>query len=370
MKGKIFLVEGTDCSGKETQTRMLLDRLKDDEIPVATMGFPRYDTPTGRIVGQCYLGKEGLGEGDTNWFMDANAVNPAIASLYYAADRLAAVPEIEEITNSGTNLILDRYVESNMAHQGGKVNNDKKREKIIDYISALEYGLLNLPKPDETIFLFMPYQIGIELRKGRSEKADGHDEETKEKMKAERDLGPIYGFQWRHFDAEYNGFEHDYSGEGVDQLKNVVDTIKKNPNDRRMIVNAWNPKQLNQMALPPCHYGFQVLIGGDNKLHLSWNQRSVDTPLGLPFNIASYGMLQHLLAEETGYKSGILTGNLGDTHIYVNQLEGVKEQLSRTPRKLPTIETKIPKGIFGWEHNQTKIKGYNPHDKISFPIAV
>src|SRR3989339_857674 len=127
--------------------------------------------------------------------------------------------------------------------------------------------------------------------------------ETKEKMMVERDLGPIYGFQWRHFDAEYNGYDKDYTGQGIDQLEDVVKTLKTNPHDRRMIVDAWNPKQKQRMALPPCHYGFQVLANkNNNTLDLLWRQRSVDTILGLPFNIASYGLLLHLLAKESGLK--------------------------------------------------------------------
>ena len=107
-----------------------------------------------------------------------------------------------------------------------------------------------------------------------------------------RDLGPIYGFQWRHFGAKYETYDKDYSGQGVDQLKNLVETLKKNPNDRRMIVSAWNPVDIQEgkMALPPCHYSFQVTVIND-KLNLIWEQRSVDTPLGLPFNIAGYGLI-------------------------------------------------------------------------------
>ena len=124
-----------------------------------------------------------------------------------------------------------------------------------------------------------------------------HDEETKKRMAEERDLGPIYGFQWRHFGADYKNYDTDYSGQGIDQLKYVVDSLKNNPTDRRMIISAWNPTKLNEMALPPCHYSLQVTVTGD-KLNLMWNQRSVDTFLGLPFNIASYGLLLEIIAKE------------------------------------------------------------------------
>jgi len=199
----------------------------------------------------------------------------------------------------------------------------------------------------------------------------GHDEESKKKMLEERDLGPIYGFQWRHFNAPYKNYDSDYTGQGIDQLKNVIETLKTNPRDRRMIVSAWNPLQFNEMALPPCHYAFQITVIG-NKLNLLWNQRSVDTMLGLPFNIASYALLLHLLAKESGLKEGKLVGFLADVHIYENHMEGVKEQLSRDPEKypLPHIETENWKSIFDWKVEDTKVLNYQSYEKIPFEIAV
>jgi len=199
----------------------------------------------------------------------------------------------------------------------------------------------------------------------------GHDEETKRKMKEERDLGSIYGFQWRHFNADYKGYDQSYEGEGIDQLKLMVEKLKSNPNDRRNIVMAWNPSHLNQQALPPCHYGFQVTVI-NGKLNLMWNQRSVDTMLGLPFNIASYGLLLHLLAKESGLEEGKLIGFLGDVHIYENQVEGAKEQIQREPKELCKISTENFTSIFDWDHTQSKTIGYkdNHHEKIVFPLAV
>lgn len=197
----------------------------------------------------------------------------------------------------------------------------------------------------------------------------GHDEESKAHMAAERDLGPIYGFQWRHFNAPYVSFDSDYAGQGADQLKTIVDKLKSDPSDRRMIVSAWNPSMLKQMALPPCHYSFQVTVV-NGKLNLLWNQRSVDTMLGLPFNIASYALLLHLLAKEAGLKEGRLIGFLADTHIYVNHVEGAKEQVSREPKKLPSLVTEPFTSIFDWEHTHSRLQGYESHDKIEFPIAV
>lgn len=199
----------------------------------------------------------------------------------------------------------------------------------------------------------------------------GHSEEAKQKMMDERDLGPVYGFQWRHYGATYENFDTDYAGQGVDQLKTLVDTLKKDPSSRRMLVCAWNPAMMDQMALPPCHYNFQVTVL-DGKLNLFWNQRSVDVMLGLPFNIASYALLLHLLAKETGLGEGTLVGFLGDTHIYKNHLEGAREQVTRDPKKYPLcrIETESFTSIFDWEYTDTKKRGYESYPRISFPIAV
>lgn len=199
----------------------------------------------------------------------------------------------------------------------------------------------------------------------------GHDEAAKARMLAEPDLGPIYGFQWRHYGARYADHETDYSGLGVDQLRRVVDTLKTAPDDRRMIVSAWNPTQLHEQGLPPCHFVFQVtVIGG--RLNLLWNQRSVDVPLGLPFNIASYGLLLHLLAKEAGLAEGKLIGFLADTHVYVNQLDGVREQLTRDPDRfpLPRIVTEPFTSIWEWTADHSRVEGYESHPKIDFPISV
>lgn len=196
-----------------------------------------------------------------------------------------------------------------------------------------------------------------------------NDEQTKKEMAKERELGPIYGFQWRNFGAEYDSYDKPPKTQGIDQLKNLVETIKNNPTDRRMIVMAWNPSAQKHMALPPCHYGFQVIITGD-KLNLTWMQRSVDVALGLPFNIASYGLLLHLLAKEAGLKEGRLVGFLGDTHIYSNHIEGLQEQLTREPYKLPKIQTDNFTSIFNWEYTDTKVLDYEKHPRIKFTIAV
>ncbi|MAF24114.1 thymidylate synthase [bacterium] len=198
-----------------------------------------------------------------------------------------------------------------------------------------------------------------------------NDEDTKKRMLEERDLGTIYGWEWRHFGAEYKSYETDYSGQGVDQLKKLVDDIKNDPLSRRMIVMAWNPMDINKAVPPYCHYGFQVTVV-DGKLNLLWNQRSVDTMLGLPFNIASYALMLHLLAKETGLEEGKLVGFLAHTHIYTNHIEGAKEQIARDPSKYPLAKVKTDKfsSIFDWEYTDSEIMDYQSFPGIKFDIAV
>lgn len=190
----------------------------------------------------------------------------------------------------------------------------------------------------------------------------GHDEETKAKMMAEDDLGRIYGVQWR-----------DWMGR-IDQLKNVVDKLKTNPFDRRMLVSAWNPSEVDEMALPPCHYAFQVIVTlnhqGQKVLNLTWDQRSVDTMLGLPFNIASYALLLLLLAKEANMIPGILMGSLGDVHVYENHVENARIQIAREPYKLPTVEITKFTSIFDWEYTDFELIGYESHPKVEYEIAV
>ena len=182
-RGKMIVLEGTDSSGKQTQASMLVERLIGNGISCfdKIVSFPQYNTPTGRIVGQCYLGKKSPGEryppwrGDVAWFGEADSVDPKIASLYYAADRRAEREKLLRIMDMGENLVIDRYVESNMAHQGGKEIDQDKRERIINFIEKLEYGLLELPKPDEIIFLYMPWEDGMKLKKREGTAKDGHE---------------------------------------------------------------------------------------------------------------------------------------------------------------------------------------------------
>lgn len=204
----------------------------------------------------------------------------------------------------------------------------------------------------------------------------GTDKTTQDAMAAEDDLGAFYAFQWRHFngDAEDGGLSWK---PGIDQLSNVISVLKKDPTNRRAICSAWNPLQLHEMALPPCHVLWQAMIV-NNKLCLTWYQRSVDVPLGLPFNIASYGLLLHLLAKELGVQEGTLTGMLNNVHYYRNQEDGVNEMLHRyncnvdTPdiKQLPIINTPDFKSIFTWNHSMSSLEGYTPHPTIKMPVAV
>jgi len=193
----------------------------------------------------------------------------------------------------------------------------------------------------------------------------GNDAETKKKMAVEDDLGLIYGTQWRHFYDPDSLYTETY----VDQLKNIVDTLKRNPMDRRMIVSAWNPLALNCMALPPCHYGFQVTVI-DGYLNLAWNQRSVDVCCGLPQNIASYAILLHLLAKESNLKEGKLIGFLMDTHIYSNHIDGIKKQLTQDTFDLPTIKTDKFTSIFDWTYEDTELINYKYSPSIKYEVSV
>ena len=187
------------------------------------------------------------------------------------------------------------------------------------------------------------------------------------------ELGPIYGKQWRKWkgdtwlEGNTDGTEGSYlQSKHIDQIQNLINELKTNPDSRRLMVSAWNVGELDQMTLPPCHYGFQCYVA-DGKLSLMWNQRSVDIPLGLPFNIASYGTLLLLLCEETGYEPGELIGSLGDCHIYLNQIEGAEEQISRDGFDLPTIKLSnvdILDGEFNYE-----LVNYQSATPIKFPLS-
>lgn len=178
----------------------------------------------------------------------------------------------------------------------------------------------------------------------------------------EGNLGPVYGSQWRSFPRP--------DGSSVDQLAQVIDQIKTNPDSRRLIVSAWNPGQLEEMALPPCHLLFQFYVA-DGKLSCQLYQRSADTFLGVPFNIASYALLTHMVAHVTGLEVGDFVHTLGDAHIYHNHLEQVELQLSREPRPLPklNIVRDVP-SIEAFRFEDFEILGYDPHPHIKGEVSV
>jgi thymidylate synthase len=243
------------------------------------------------------------------------------------------------------------------------------------------------------------YKDGHEFYEDEQVKRSFTQEEFIDKIKTDDEfakkwgeLGPVYGKQWRNWNAIFDG--------GVDQIQNLINDLKTNPDSRRLMVNAWNVGELDQMVLPPCHYGFQVYtreltweeqvqwvmkntnVEWENlyiveeiakpstptrAISLMWNQRSVDTPLGLPFNIASYALLLMMIADEVNMVPEELIGNLGDCHIYLDQQDGVREQLNRQPMKLPKVT--IQDGIYCSSPNDILLENYESHPAIKFPLS-
>ena len=201
------------------------------------------------------------------------------------------------------------------------------------------------------------------------------------KDREEGDLGPVYGFQWRHFGATYETCRSDYTGRGVDQLGNLIEQIKTNPSSRRLILCAWNAADLPSMALPPCHClaQFYVHKGAQSetasirpKLSCQLYQRSGDLGLGVPFNIASYAVLTHMIAHVTGMQAGELVHTLGDAHVYLNHVDALEEQLKRTPvDPFPTLHFKRDvKDIDDFTYDDFEIRNYKHQGKITMKMAV
>lgn len=175
------------------------------------------------------------------------------------------------------------------------------------------------------------------------------------------ELGPVYGKQWRSWTAP--------DGRVIDQIANVVETLKTTPHSRRHIVSAWNPADVDDMALPPCHCLFQFFVA-DGKLSCQLYQRSADVFLGVPFNIASYALLTLMVAKVVGLQPGEFVHTLGDAHLYLNHLDQAREQLEREPLPLPVMEIADKRDLFAFEYEDFKLRGYKAHDRISAPIAV
>ncbi|MEN6292412.1 MAG: thymidylate synthase [Methanobacterium sp.] len=270
-----------------------------------------------------------------------------------------------------------------------------KKEDVKDINELKFIGVLTGPISDSRIRQYTKEEF-IELIKTDDEFADRWGE-----------LGPIYGKQWRHWrKVSYKGEIR--VEENVDQIQNLMNDLKNNPDSRRLMVNAWNVGDIDDMVLPPCHYGFQCYtreltfeerfnylmkkgvsngiilnLGKDDEkswnswfekehtpnraLSLMWNQRSCDFPLGIPMNIASYGLLLIMLADELNMVPDELIGNLGDCHIYLNQIDGVKEQLTREPFELPSV--KVQDGMYCSSVNDVILENYQSHPKIYFPLS-
>ena len=240
-------------------------------------------------------------------------------------------------TGTGTRSVFGRQMRFDLS-KGFPLLTTKKV-----YLKGIIYELLWFLKGDTNIHYLQEHNVHI-----WDEWADENG-----------NLGPVYGSQWRN-----------WNGEGIDQIKNLVDTLKKNPNDRRMIVTAWNPSEVPNMALPPCHMMFQFYVA-NNKLSCMLYQRSCDMFLGVPFNIASYALLTMMIAHVCGFELGEFIHTLGDTHIYNNHFEQVKLQLSREPKPLPKmlIKRKVD-SIDDFKFEDFELVDYDPWPAIKAEVSV
>ena len=282
-------------------------------------------------------------------------------------------------TGTGTKKVFGRMLKFDLS-EGFPLLTTKKvwfhgvKEELLWFIRG-ERNLRPLVLTNVNIWNEWPYQrylVANKLDKKYPKYTpiwEGKMKEFIEKIEADEkfankygDLGPVYGYKWRNWKGA--------NGKGVDQLAAAVKDIKENPNSRRIIVTAWDPSVLSEVALPPCHMEFQFQVVG-KKLNCFMVQRSVDTFLGLPFNIASYALLTHIVARVTGKVPGILTMALADTHIYLNHIKQAKEQTTRKPRPLPKlrISSKL-KNVDHIESDWIKVVGYDPHPAIAAPISV
>ncbi len=243
-------------------------------------------------------------------------------------------------TGTGTKSVFGHQMRFNMA-EGFPLLTTKKL-----HLKSIIYELLWFLRGDTNIKYLKDHGVSI-----WDEWADENGE-----------LGPVYGHQWRSWP--------DYNGGTIDQISNAVKMIKNNPNSRRIIVSAWNPAEVDRMALPPCHSLFQFYVA-DGHLSLQLYQRSADTFLGVPFNIASYALLLMMMAQVTGLKAGDFVHTTGDTHLYLNHLEQAKLQLSREPRPLPKMNINPNvKSIFDFKYEDFELENYNPWPHIKAAVSV
>src|SRR6476660_6358408 len=243
-------------------------------------------------------------------------------------------------TGTGTLSIFSHQMRFNLA-AGFPMLTTKKLP-----LKAIVYELLWFLKGDTNIKYLNDHGVTV-----WDELADAHGE-----------LGPVYGSQWRSWPAP--------DGRSIDQIANVIDMIRRNPDSRRLIVTAWNPAEVEKMALPPCHCLFQFYVAG-GKLSCQLYQRSADAFLGVPFNIASYALLTMMVAQVTGLKAGEFIHSFGDAHLYLNHLEQARLQLSRAPRKLPVIKLNpAVKDLFAFRFEDFALEDYAPHPHIKAEVAV
>ena len=243
-------------------------------------------------------------------------------------------------TGTGTRSVFGHQMRFNMA-EGFPLLTTKKL-----HLKSIIYELLWFLRGDTNVRYLQEHGVSI-----WDEWADASGE-----------LGPVYGHQWRSWP--------DYNGGSIDQISNLVQQIRTNPDSRRLLVSAWNVAEVDQMALPPCHCLFQFYVA-DGKLSLQLYQRSADVFLGVPFNIASYALLLQMMAQVTGLQCGDFVHTLGDVHIYLNHLEQVQLQLTREPRPLPTMNLNPDvKNLFDFRYEDFRLEGYNPHPHIAGKVAV
>lgn len=243
-------------------------------------------------------------------------------------------------TGTGTLSVFGNQMRFNMA-DGFPLLTTKKL-----HLKSIIYELLWFLKGDTNVKYLQEHGVRI-----WNEWADENGE-----------LGPVYGHQWRSWP--------DYNGGHIDQIQNVIDQLKNNPDSRRMMVCAWNVAEVEKMALPPCHCLFQFYVA-DNKLSLQLYQRSADTFLGIPFNIASYALLLQMMAQVTGYGVGDFIHTTGDTHLYLNHLEQARLQVTREPRKLPVMKLNPDvKSLFDFQYEDFQLEGYDPWDHIKAEVSV
>ena len=266
-----------------------------------------------------------------------------------------------------------------LVDNGCNIWNGDAYKAFLTYVDEeWEYGTINELFEDGLIIEESNDGKNISYRKLTQEEYINKIKTDDEFIKKWGELGPIYGKQWRNLEGrktdgfiEFEGNNYSEDIKGVDQIANLINDLKTNPDSRRLMVNAWNVGELDEMVLPPCHYGFQVYTRTDGSevryISLMWNQRSVDTLLGLPFNIASYGTLLLLLAQEVNMIPEHLIGSLGDVHLYNNHIEQAKEQIRRNPFPLPDINLEnvdILNGEFDYQ-----VLGYKSHSQIKAPLS-